>query len=295
MKALLIICGHLRNNSKENINSYFNYIKENYTENIDFYLITYDSLGIVNQDKNYSILETNWIENSSSSETLKILKNEFNPKAIKIINYELRNFENITYLNKLLLKNTSRNKIINPGLLTSLYSQSKLRSEIIKEVKCNETNYNLAILGRPDVNVNGLKKINELENVNFVQISRYFNKDRAVNLSRNKKSKNKIRVDLIGEILFITKYKNLLQLNDEYFNKIEEYILKAYKENKEHFSFTEGDKNYWKNPNLPSWEMPEFIITKFAYKNEMKFKKVAVFNLKKDNTYREFRLEYNLK
>ena len=302
MKIALLVTGHLRNNPIDCIQSIQNYIKKNYTNNLDLYIDTYESMGLVNKEKVYSSAEHDWFDKNNQMDTVQRNLKQLNPDFYNIDDFET--FQNELVMPKIRFIEESLNKknieIKNIGLLKSFIAQTTKRNQLISNIN-NLNNYDYVFITRPDVNFENLPKLTLNDKFNFFQNNEFLGKDRSIfsfryNFIANLYEENKLsrlyffkrfieKIYLTGDICFIAKSEIISDFNKKINNNIEKNILDLNLKKYQFLKWSEKDISHFNN--LPSWEMPEFLLTKLLT-NHIETQKYGVFKLNNKNNLRQF-------
>ena len=277
------------------------YISKNYTNDIDLYIDTYESIGTVNKEKNYKTSNNEWFETKNNIDSVKKKIEELNPYFYNIDKFDIFQKDIIIPKVNFLLDNLDKKKIKtkNTGLLTSFLSQSLKRNKQISNIN-NLGSYDYVFLSRPDVSFEYVQKLEMNNYFNFFQNNEYYGQDRAVynypskfieNLCQNDQiPKYFVRkfskiVPLVGDVAFIAKPELIKKFNDEILFDIEKNILELDLKKYQFLKWT--DNRVAEFNDLPSWEMPEFLLSIFL-ENKIPTNKYGVFRLNNKNGLRQF-------
>lgn len=302
MKIALFITGHLRNNPIDCIESIQNYIYKNYTKDLDLYIDTYDSLGVVDKEKKYDSIEFDWFEKKNQKELVQQYLNQLNPDFYNIDDFETFQSELVIPKIKFIEKSLNKKNIAikNPGLLKSFISQTIKRNQLISNIN-NLNGYDYIFMTRADVNFENLPKLNLNNKFNFFQSQEFRGKNRAVFSFRYRFIENLYEEDKLSKYSFFEKFKKKILLTDDICfiarseiisefqnnisNNIEKNILNLNLKQYQFLKWTEKDIPAF--GNLPNWEMPEFLLS-ILLNNRIKTHKYGVFKLNNKNNLRQF-------
>ncbi len=304
MNIAVALTGHLRNNPHTCIESNIKFSKL-YSKDVDLFINTYNTVGSHVAAKNYSTLKTEYVYDSDSSvKVLETINERFNPKDVQINNFEEYQKEIILPKAQELIKKIENYKngpkVLNPGLITGLIAQSSLRRDVLKTIFNSNKNYDFILIARPDINLNNLEPVNLKNEIYHVQSTPFFDRNRTIYIQNNF-IHNKIakkfhfgisKKHLIDDLLFFGKSNIIRQMYEDLFNKVEDVIFESYKSSPKFMTYTYGPTTY--NITLPNWEMPEYIIAKWAKTKGVDFRKIAYFELQNSDNIREFVLNKNI-
>lgn len=303
MKIALALTGHLRADPIKCINNSIDYLKQ-YSNNIDVFINTYETLGLHTSVKDYKTIENSYTNDlNNASIFIEQIKESLKPTYFKINNFD--SFQNDYVLpksknliDKIISENNGPN-LKNVGLLTGIIAQSLQKSILLSEItNIKKNKYDLILLTRPDVNLKGLKRVNISDKLYYVQTQPYYNQNRQVYIHNNKFayqiSKQLFigfkKVDLVGDLIYFGKLNVIEDFYKYFLKNIEDSIYEAYKSSPNYMNYTIG----YSSKSLPNWEMPEYIIASRLLKSKLKYEKLASFDLHINDSVRQFKLHKNL-